>query len=223
MSGWRPFLALVGKDLVVERRTHQALATMFVFSLLVLVILSFAFELRIGNAQQVAPGALWVALAFAAVLGLNRSLAQEREDGCLEGLMLAPMERSTIYLAKAASNLLFLVATQAIVLPVFSVLLGVDVLRADLALVLFLGALGLAAAGTLVATMAAQTRAREVLLPVLLLPLSVPLLIAGAKATAGVLDGGGLAGVSGWLRLLAGFDVAWAAASYLISATILEE
>ena len=223
MSDWRAFVTLVGKDVAVERRTHQALAVMLIFSLLVLVVLSFALELRVENARQVAPGALWVALAFASVLGLNRSLAQERDDGCLEGLMLAPIERSTLFAAKAAANLLFLAAIGAILLPVSTVLLGVNLLRADLALVVFLGAVGLSTAGTLLATMAAHTRAREVLLPVLLLPLSVPLLIAGAKATAGLLDGGGMATVGAWLRLLAGFDVAWAAASYLVSAYVLAE
>jgi len=223
MRQWGKAWALVGKDITMEWRRHEAFNIMFVFSLMVVVIFSFAFELRVDNARQVAPGALWVAFAFAGVLGLNRSLAHERDDGCLEGLMLAPLERSAIYMAKAAANLIFIAGTELVVLPLFSVLFGVNVLRLDLLVVLFLGTLGLAAAGTLLAAMAVHTRARDVLLPVLLLPVSVPLLIAAAKATAGLLDGVGLGGVSSWLQLLAAFDVVFVVASYLLFEYVLEE
>jgi len=223
MSSWRKTWALIAKDIAIERRTRESLNVMFVFSVMVVVILNFAFELRVENIRQVAPGALWVAFAFAGVLGLNRSLAREREDGCLEGLMLAPIDRSAIFVAKAAANLLFILGAEAIVLPLFTVLFGVNVLRADLAVVLLLGTVGLAAVGTLLAAMAAHTRARDVLLPILLLPVSVPLLIAAAKATGGLLDGVGLAGVAGWLQLLSAFDVLFVAASYVLFGYVVEE
>jgi len=223
MSFLRKTWALIAKDLAVERRTRETLNVMFVFSVMVVVILNFAFELRVENVRQVAPGALWVAFAFAGVLGLNRSLAREREDGCLEGLMLAPLDRTAIFLAKAAANLFFMLGSEAIVLPLFTVLFGVNVLRADLAAVILLGTLGLAAVGTLLAAMAVQTRARDVLLPILLLPVSVPLLIAAAKATGGLLDGAGLAGVAGWLRLLGGFDALFVALSYVLFEYVVEE
>lgn len=215
--------ALIAKDLAVERRTRESLNVMFVFSVMVVVILNFAFELRVENIRQVAPGALWVAFAFAGVLGLSRSLAREREDGCLEGLMLAPIDRNAIFAAKAVANLLFILGAEAIVLPLFTVLFGINVLRADLLVVLLLGTVGLAAVGTLLAAMAVQTRARDVLLPILLLPVSVPLLIAAAKATGGLLDGAGLAGVAGWLRLLGGYDILFVAVSFVLFDYVVEE
>ncbi len=223
MSYCRKTWALIGKDLAVERRTRESLSVMLVFSLMVVVILSFAFELRVDNVRQVAPGALWVAIAFAGVLGLNRSLAREHEDGCLEGLMLAPVDRSAIYLAKAAANLLTMAGTEVVILPLFSALFGIGMLRPDLALVLLLGTLGLAAAGTLLSTMAVHTRARDVLLPVLLLPVSVPLLIASTKATAGLLDGAGLAAVASWLQLLAVCDAVFLGASLAMFEYVVEE
>lgn len=223
MSFWRKTWALIAKDLAVESRTRESLNVMFVFSVMVVVIFNFAFELRVDNVLQVAPGALWVAFAFAGVLGLNRSLAREREDGCLEGLMLAPLDRSAIYVAKAAANLIFMAGSELIILPLFTVLFGVNVVRPDLLVVLLLGTVGLAAVGTLLSAMAVQTRARDVLLPVLLLPVSVPLLISAAKATAGILDGGGLAGVGTWVRLMAAFDLIFVAVSYVLFDFVLEE
>jgi len=223
MGFLRKTWALIAKDLAVERRTREALTTMFVFSVMVVVILNFAFELRVENVRQVAPGALWVAFAFAGVLGLNRSLAREREDGCLEGLMLAPLDRTAIFVAKAVANLFFMLGSEAVVLPLFTVLFGMNVVRADLAAVILLGTVGLAAVGTLLAAMAVHTRARDVLLPILLLPVSVPLLIAAAKATGGLLDGAGLAGVAGWLQLLGAFDVLFAAVSYVLFEYVVEE
>lgn len=223
MSFWRKTRALIAKDMAVERRTRETLNVMFVFSVMVVVIFNFAFELRVDNVLQVAPGALWVAFAFAGVLGLNRSLAREREDGCLEGLMLAPLDRSAIYVAKALANLLSMAGTEIIILPLFSVLFGVNMLRLDLLVVLILGTVGLAAVGTLLSAMAVHTRARDVLLPVLLLPVSVPLLIAAAKATAGLLDGAGLAGIGNWLQILIAFDVLFAAASFVMFEYVLEE
>jgi heme exporter protein B len=223
MSFWRKTWALIAKDLAVESRTRESLNVMFVFSVMVVVIFNFAFELRVDNVLQVAPGALWVAFAFAGVLGLNRSLAREREDGCLEGLMLAPLDRSAIYLAKAAANLIFMAGSELIILPLFTVLFGVNVVRPDLLVVLLLGTVGLAAVGTLLSAMAVHTRARDVLLPVLLLPVSVPLLISAAKATAGILDGGGLAGVGTWVRLMGAFDLIFVAVSYVLFDFVLEE
>jgi len=223
MRSWRGLIALVTKDLAIEWRTRETFNAMFIFAVMVVVIFNFAFELRLDNVGQVAPGALWVAFAFAGVLGLNRSLARERDDGCLDGLLLAPVERSTIYVAKVGANLVFMLGTEAIILPLFAVLFGVNVLRLDLLVVVFLGTVGLAGVGTLLATIAVHTRARDVLLPVLLLPVSVPLLIAAAKATAGLLDGLGLGGTAGWLRLLAAFDAVFLVASYVLVDYVLED
>lgn len=223
MSFRRKTWALIAKDLAIERRTRESLVVMLTFSIMIVAIFNFAFELRVDNVRQVAPGALWVGFAFAGVLGLNRSLARESEDGCLEGLMLAPVDRSAIYVAKAVANLLFMAGSEIIILPLFSVLFGLNALRLDLALVLFLGTVGLAEVGTLLSAIAVQTRARDALLPVLLLPISVPLLVAAAKATAGLLDGGGLAGGLQWFELLVVYDVVFAAASIALFEYVLEE
>jgi heme exporter protein B len=223
MSYWRKVGALIAKDLIVERRTRQALGTMLVFAVTVLVTLSFAFDLRVANASEVAPGALWVAIAFASVLGLNRSLSREQEDGAWEGLLLAPVERNAIYIAKAVGNLLTMAGVELVLLPLATALLGADLLQPAVILVVALGTFGLASLGTLLATVASETRARDALLPILLLPLSVPLLLAAAKATAGLLDGVGLGGVAHWLRLLLGFDMLFAAAAIVLFEHLVEE
>lgn len=223
MSFWRKSWAILAKDLAIEWRTRESLSVMAVFSLMVVVILNFAFDMRVDSARQVAPGALWVTFAFASVLGLNRSLAREREDGGLEGLMLAPVDRSAVFLAKAAANLLYMLGNEAVILPVFTVLFGVNVLRPELVPVLLLGSLGLAGVGTLLSAVVLQTRARDVLLPVLLLPVAVPLLIAAGRATAGIVDGAGLAATGGWLQLLVAFDVVFGAVSYVLFEYVLED
>lgn len=223
MSAWRQMRALIGKDLALERRGRESLAVMLVFGLLVVLILSFAFDLRVEDARQAVPGALWVALAFAGVLGLSRSQARDLEDACIEGLTLAPVPRSTLYLSKATANLLCMAGSAAVILPVSSVLFAVNVVRLDLAVVVLLGLVGLAGLGTLLAAVAVQTPARELLLPVLLLPASVPLLVATSNATAGVLDGTGLAGVRPWLGLVGAFDVIFVAASCALFEYVMEE
>jgi len=223
MSYWRKVGALIAKDLIVERRTRQALGTMLVFAVTVLVTLSFAFDLRVANAREVAPGGLWVAIAFASVLGLNRSLSREQEDGAWEGLLLAPIERNTIYIAKAVGNLLTMAGVELVLLPLAAALLGAALLQPAVILVVALGTFGLASLGTLLATVASETRARDALLPILLLPLSAPLLLAATKATAGLLDGVSLAGVAHWLRLLIAFDVLFAAAAIVLFEHLVEE
>jgi heme exporter protein B len=229
LAGWlRQVATLVAKDLLAEWRGKEMLSATAVFAVLVLMVFTFAFDLRAENAALVAPGALWVAIAFAATLGLGRSMAQEAERGTLEGLLLCPVERSTLYCAKLAGNLIFTGGLELCLLPVYAVLFNVPVFRPALPVVLFLGTVGFVAAGTLFAAMAAGARAREILLPVLLLPIAVPVLIAAVKATATVLDGpsGGLdslAAAAPWLKLLAGFDVLFVAAGVLAFEYVVEE
>jgi heme exporter protein B len=225
-AGMRQFAALVGKDLVAEWRGREMLTSTAVFALLVLVVFTFAFDLRAENVGLVAPGALWVAFAFAATLGLGRSMAQEVERGTLEGLLLCPTDPSTIYLAKLTSNLLFTGALEVAVLPIFAAMFDVPVLQPGVLVVVILGTVGFVAAGTLFAAVAAGTRAREILLPVLLFPVSVPVMIAAVKGTAAVLDAsaGGMASLATaapWLKLLAGYDelfvvIGWLAFQYVV-------
>ncbi len=208
-------LAIVWKDVLAELRTKEMFSSMFVFALLLVVIFSFSFDLRVEKVAEVAPGVLWVTFAFAGTLQLNRALSAEIEEGRLDGLLLAPMERSTIYFGKMLGNLLFISATEAVMLPIFSVVFNLNLIRPAFLLTVFLGTVGFAAVGTLLATMAANTRAREVMLPVLLFPIILPVVISAVKLTAGILDGLPWASLAHWLRLLIGFDIIFLAVSYM--------
>lgn len=222
-NAWRGIAAIVRKDLLTELRTKETLSTLFVFALLIVVIFNFAFELRVDNVTALAPGVLWVAFTFAGILALNRSMVQERESGCMEGLMLAPVDRSVIYLGKFVANSLYMLISEAAVLPLFAVLFGVSIFIPLLWLVILLGTVGFAAAGTLFSAMTVSTRAREALLPLLLFPATVPMLIAATRSTGLLLDQSPLSEVYSWIRLLLAVDVIALAVAILGFDYILEE
>lgn len=214
--------AIVKKDIVAELRTKEILSTMLIFVLLALFIFSFAFDLRVDNVGQVAPGVLWVAFVFAGVLGLNRSFVLETDKGCLDGLLMTPVDRSLIYFGKMIGNVIFILVVEVIGLPIFSVLFNLSLLRLDVILIVLLGTIGFAGVGTLFSAMTANTRAREVLLPILLFPIVLPMIIAAVKATAGVLDGVPLRELGNWLNLLVGFDVIFLALAYMTFDYVVE-
>ena len=162
-------LAILWKDIRCELRSKQTWMGMGMFALLVLVIFNFAFDLRVDNKAAIAPGALWVAFVFASLLGLGRTITAEREKGLMDRLLLCPVDRKAIYLAKLLGNLLFIGVVEMVALPVFAALFNVPLFGALLPIVL-LGSLGVAAIGTLFSAMAASTHARELLLPVLVFP-----------------------------------------------------
>lgn len=221
-SAWQAVWAVVKKDILAELRTKETLSMMLIFVLLAVFIFNFAFDLRVENVREVAPGVMWVAFVFAGVLGLNRSFIQEADKGCLDGLLMTPVDRSLIYLGKMLGNLIFMLVVDAIALPVFSVLLNLALVRWDIALIVVLGTLGFAGVGTLFSAMTANTRAREVMLPLLLFPVALPLVLAAVKATAGVLDGASLGEVANWLNLLIGYDVIFLTISYLTFDYVVE-
>jgi len=218
-------LALLRKDLQIEFRTKETLAALLLLGLLTLVVLSFAFDPTSELRVEAAPGALWVAVIFAGVLGLNRSFLAERENECLQGLLLCPVDRGSIYLAKVVSNFLFMLAAQLVIVPIciffFNLPVGLGLSGVFLSLVL--GLLGFAAIGTLFAAIAVRTRAREVMLPLLLLPLAVPIFIAGVKVTAHMLAGKPLGDVAPWLNLMVGFDVIFLVVGWLVFEYAVEE
>lgn len=216
------FAALVWRDLLAEWRTREVVTGGAAFALLVLVVFNFAFDLRVDNVTEIAPGVLWVGFAFAGMLGFGRSFAAERERGTLDGLLLAPIDRGAIYLAKTTTNAIFMGLVELVTFPAFVALFNVRLDWAAAGLAALLGTLGFAAAGTLVSAIAANTRAREVMLPLLLLPLAVPVLIASVQATALAL-GARPAETWPWLQLLAGFDVILLGLSYLLFEYVLEE
>lgn len=208
--------AVTQKDIVIELRTRETLSGMFIFSVLVILIFNFAFELRIDNIREVIPGALWVTFIFAGLLGLNRSFASERDQGSLEGLLLAPMDRSAIYLGKTLANVVFMLLIEVIVLPTATVLFDVNLLRLELLVVVVLGTIGFAGVGTLLSAVAINTRARDVMLPILLFPISIPVVLAAVKLTAAILDTGSMAEAGVWWPILLSFDAIFLTVSALI-------
>jgi heme exporter protein B len=223
MSTWRAIMAIVAKDVAAELRSKETLSTVLIFALMIVVVFNFAFELRVENVRQIAPGVLWVAFTFAGVLALNRSFVVEREEGCIDGLRLTPADRGAIYLGKFLANTLFMLVAEACILPVFAVLFDVSVLNPVLWLIVVLGTVGFVAVGTLFAAMAVSTRAREAMLPLLLFPIAVPVLIAATKSTGQVLDGQSLSEVYSWLRLLLAFDIIFIVIAWLGFEYVLEE
>ncbi|MBL7161501.1 MAG: heme exporter protein CcmB [Anaerolineales bacterium] len=219
----RALWAIVWKDLSAEWRSRELLTAMLIFSLLVILIFNFALELDARARASVTAGVLWVTFAFAGTLGLNRSMATEKDRGCLNGLLLAPVDRSAIYFGKAIGNLIFMFTVELIVLPVYSVLYNINLFRPGLLLVILLGSIGYVAVGTLLSTMAVQARTRDILLPILLFPLIVPVMIAAVKASGGFLQGLPWIEVSTWINLLIVYDVIFVAVAFMFFDYVVEE
>jgi len=220
---WKAIAAIAWKDLAAELRSRELLSAMLVFSLLVILIFNFALELDIATRRSVTSGVLWTTFAFAGTLGLNRSMAIEKDRGCLDGLLLAPVDRSAIYFGKVISNLAFMLIVEAIVLPIYSVLYNVNLFQPGLLMVILLGSIGYVAVGTLLSSMAVQTRTRDVLLPILLFPVVVPILIAAVKASGGYLTGAKMEEILPWLNLLIVYDVIFIAIAFMVFDFVVEE
>jgi heme exporter protein B len=213
---------LVLKDLSLEMRSREMLSSMFIFALLVVLVFSFSFDLRVEEVSGVAPGVLWVAITFAGMLGLARSFVLERDQGCLDGLLLCPVDRSLLYLGKMLSNLTFISLTELVVLPLCFALFDLT-FHLLLLPILLLGTIGFSAVGTIVSAMTVHARAREVMLPILLFPLVLPALIAAVRLTGGVLDRQPWGEIRNWMELLVGFDVIFMVISYLAFEYVIEE
>ncbi len=220
----RKILAIVGKDIATEIRTKEMIGAMFVFSLLILFIFNFAFDLRADNLQTLAPGVLWIAITFAGMLGLGRSFTLERDKGVLDGLLLAPVDRSAIYFGKMIGNVLFISLVEIIILPFFIILFNqpLGVVPA-LVGVIFLGTVGFASVGTLFSAMAVHTRAREVLLPIMLFPVIIPVMLSAVRMTSGILDNLPFEDVQQWFALLVVFDLVFIVASVIMFEFVVEE
>ncbi len=208
MSWFGSALTIAGKDLRLELKTRDVVASVGLFVLLVVVTASFAFPTGGDGREGVAAGVLWMAFLFAALLGMGRSMALEKEEGCLEGLLVSPAAREAIFLGKLFANLGFTFAVELVILPVFVVLLQLEPGGGVALLVLcaFLGTTGLVTVGTLFAAMAVNTRGREAILPLLVMPVSVPVMIAAVKTSEAALTGTWGAGTVSWLLLMVGYD-----------------
>lgn len=225
MKGFlRAMLAVLWKDLAAEMRSRELLSAMLVFALLVIFIFNFSLDLEPNTRSSITSGVLWVTFIFAGTLGLNRSLAIEKDRGCLDGLLLAPVDRAAIYFGKTAANMIFMLVVAAIVLPVYSVFYNTNLFaRPGLLLVILLGAEGYTAVGTLLATMAVQTRTRDMLLPILLFPVVIPVLVAAVKASSGFLQALPFEEIQPWLNLLITYDVVFTAIAFMVFDSIVEE
>lgn len=215
--------AVVWKDLAAELRSRELLSAMLVFALLVIVIFNFALDLEPRLRLPVTPGVLWVTFAFAGTLGLNRSMAIEKDRGCLDGLLLAPVDRSAIYFGKAIGNLIFMLLVEIIVLPVYSLLYNINLFNPGLLLVTLLGSIGYVVVGTLLATMAVQARTRDILLPILLFPVVLPVILGAVKGSAGFLNGLEMVEIWPWINLLIAYDVIFLAIAFMVFDFVVEE
>jgi heme exporter protein B len=222
-SLWKATFAIVRKDLAAELRSFELVSAMLVFSLLVIIIFNFALELDVKVRQSVTAGVLWTTFAFAGTLGLNRSMSTEKDRGCMDGLLLAPVDRSAIYFGKALSNLVFMLIVEALVLPVYSMLYNINLFRFDLLGVILLGSIGYTAVGTLLSAMSVQTRTREVLLPILLFPVAIPVLLAAVKASGGLLAGAEFSEVLTPLNILIVYDIVFIAVAFMVFDYVVEE
>jgi heme exporter protein B len=211
------------KDVQVEWRGRQGLPVMLVFALMVVFLFNFALQLSPNLQAGLASGLLWVSLAFASTLGLNRSISQERENNALDGLLMAPVDRSAIFFGKALGNFCFTTLVGLVLLPVFSLFYAQNMLRFPLVLVMLLGLAAYTSLGTLLSALSIQARTRDVLLPVLLYPLALPILIAAVEASRGILAGQPLADLRSWIYLLLAGMLLFNAAGLLFFTTILEE
>jgi heme exporter protein B len=217
--------AIVLKDLVTELKTKELFSSMFIFALLVIIIFIFSVDLSIVKANEVGPGVLWVAFLFAGTMGLNRSFILEKENGCLEGLILTPADRTAIYFGKLISNLIFLLVMEIFILPLFMIFFNIDLISflGPLLFVIFMGTLGFCAIGTLLSSLSSNLKTREIMLPILLYPLIVPVVIAVVRMTGQILSGESLGTMMNWVGLTVAFDIIFIGVSILTIDHILEE
>jgi len=223
MRFWRKVIAITWKDALTEMRTKEAVFSVLVFALLAIVIFNFALGGGREITGMVAPAILWVTFAFAGVLSLNRSFILEKEEDCLEGLMVCPISREIIYVGKMLGSLFFMLLIEAITLIIFAFLFNLPVLSLQLVAITVLTTVGFVAVGTLFSALAVNTRAREMVLPILFLPIVVPLIISAVKATGLALSGVSWSALSSWLQMIGAFDTIFLVVSFLIFAFVIEE
>ena len=223
---FRPALAILRKDLAIELRTRQSVPAMALFSVTVFVLFHFGLD-RNEIDGSLASGVLWVTLLLATVLAVTRLFAAERDDGALDGILLAPIDRTAVYLAKAAALFLYLVLLEIVALPAFGILLlGPDLTQAlpELLAIVALADVGLAGVGALVAGLAGETRVRDVIVPLLLLPLLTPVLIAAANATKPLLMlNPATTDLGKWLGFMALYDMVFVLLAVAVFDFLLED
>jgi heme exporter protein B len=204
----RDAMLIAAKDLLIEARTREIVTTAGFFAALVAILTSVAFTEGANTTRRIAPGAIWISVAFASILALGRTWQREREDSALLGLLVSPVRRSALFLGKAVGVLAFVLVVEAIVVPIVALLFHVDLPQVGgaLALVLLLGTVGVAATGTLFGAMTVRTRARDLVLATVLFPLLSPTLLSGVAATREIFSGAAIGELRDYFVLLGAFD-----------------
>jgi heme exporter protein B len=217
-------LLLLRKDLLLELRRRESLLTMFFFGTLLLFVFHFSFDPAPDRIAEMAPALLWLAFLFTGTLGLAQLFEGERGNHCLDALLLSPMDRGAFFVAKTCFNLIMMVLVEIVVIPLFWILFNLSSweLVPKLFLVTFLGTLGFCIVGTLLAAVTLKARARELLLPLILFPLMVPVILATIRCMEAILRNGELGDALPWLRLLVGFDVIFLTVGVLIFDWVIE-
>ncbi|HTY54840.1 MAG TPA: heme exporter protein CcmB [Candidatus Binataceae bacterium] len=219
------FSTLLRKDLKLELRTGESTITLIALSMLILLVLVLAFNPAEGHSADLAAGALWIAMIFAGMLGSSRALIAERENGCMLGLLLSPIDCAQIYAAKLAAAFIFMMVAEAASIILLMLFFNLDfgIRLARLLPTVMLGGLGFAAISTLLAAITSRTRAGDLLLPVLVVPVFVPALIAGVKASSAALAGAAISEMAMWLKIMIAFDVLFVVAGYLLFEYVVVE
>ena len=222
MRFWRKVIAITWKDVLSEMRTREIVFSVLVFTFLVIVTFNFAFGNNPKTIELVAAGMLWVTFAFAGILSLNRTFVVEKEESCLEGLMVCPVSREVIYVGKMLGSLLFMLIIEAIALPIFAFLFNLN-LSLQLIAITLLTTIGFVAVGTIFSALAVNTRAREMILPILFLPIVAPIIIGAVEASKLALSGESWGAMATWLQIIGAFDVIFLGVSFLVFTFVIEE
>lgn len=216
-------LAIVSKDLRAELRSRELVATMGLFALLSVLVFSFALELDAQVREEAVSGVLWVTIVFASLLGLNRSMAMEREGGNMDAMLIAPVDRSAIFMGKLVGNLIFTLVVALVLLPLMTVLYNINMLKPWLLLTLLLGVLGISTSGTLLSAMTVQTRSREALLPIVMLPVVLPILLAAVRGTTGIINDAPISDWLTWPQVLGVVNVIYVVLCFSMFRFVVEE
>ncbi|MBE0446835.1 MAG: heme exporter protein CcmB [Actinobacteria bacterium] len=228
MSGGKQILAIIKKDIIAELRTKEMVISMLIFVILAMIIFSQAFNAAEKSLVEFGGGLLWVAFLFTSMLGLNRSFVHEKDEGCLEGLLMSPVDRPLIFFGKMLGNLIFLMVVEVIAIPIFLVLFGLNIgasLIGPFVAAILLGNIGISSVGTLLSTISINTKTRDLMLPILFLPIIIPLLIAAVGATGGIISGDREQLVSAYaaMRFMAVYDIIFLLVAYALYDFVIGE
>jgi len=219
----RAIFAVVQKDLMAEYRSRELVSSMMVFAVLVIFIFNYALNLEPALRTKVTSGVLWVTFIFAGNIGLNRAMAVEKDRGCLDGLLLAPVDRAAIYFGKVISTLIFMLLVEIIMLPIYGLFYNINLFNPGLLLVILLGSIGYTSVGTLLSSMAVQTRTRDILLPIILFPVVIPIVLAAVDASGKFLAGAKISDIQPSLTLLIALDVIFTSIAFMVFDYVVEE